>query len=286
MLVDWARVWSDLPVEPVGVIARLQRVRNHLDHELEAVFAQYGLNDPSFSVLAALRRRQPPYALTQRALLDNLGLTSGTVSVRIHRLVDLGLVERRPDPTDRRGTIVELTDDGRRLCETVFPHHLANEDRLLSALTPRERTQLAGLLRKLLLSFEGETRGSGDVRLGVSLHPAHVTRQLRRAVGLPDRIGLLVQSVLDDSPAAAAGLREGDLLVAADDDELHSITTLNHALAAARRSGGLQLCVERGGRDQNITVALPHPERPATRLAVRAVDHREKERSHARGAPD
>jgi len=50
-------------------------------------------------------------------------------------------------------------------------------------------------------------------RLGISIAPAHVARRLRRAVGLPDRDGLLVRDVEDASPAAAAGIVEGDLIV-------------------------------------------------------------------------
>jgi S1-C subfamily serine protease len=62
---------------------------------------------------------------------------------------------------------------------------------------------------------------------------------------------------IDDSPAAAAGLREGDLLVAADDTELRSIVTLHHALAAARRSGILHLRIERATHEQTVTVTFP-----------------------------
>jgi len=64
----------------------------------------------------------------------------------------MGMVERQPDPTDRRGRLVALTDRGRVLVDTAVVDHLANEQRLLGALDAGEREQLAGLLRKLLLS--------------------------------------------------------------------------------------------------------------------------------------
>lgn len=260
VLGDWRRVWPSLPVDPVGVIGRLHRVRTHIDQELEVVFAEYGLTNPSFQVLTVLRRRDPPYELNQRALMDQLGLTSGTVSVRIDRLVHLGLVERRPDPADKRGAIVVLTDTGITTCETVFPHHLANEDRLLSALTPSERDQLAELLRKLLIGFEGEAADDGEpVRLGVALQPAHVARAMRRAVGLPDRVGLLVRGVIDDTPAAHAELQEGDLLVAADSVELRSIASLHHAITNARRRSTLRLTVVRGIEERTVDVRVPNP---------------------------
>ena len=58
------------------------------------------------------------------------------------------------------------------------------------------------------------------VTLGVALAPAAVAARLRRSVGLPERDGLLVRGVVDGSPAAAAGIQEGDLLVRAGDQEL------------------------------------------------------------------
>ena len=87
--------------------------------------------------------------------MDELGLTSGTVSVRMDRLVAQGLVDRRPDPQSARNTLIRLTEHGRELFERVVPAHLANEQRLLSALSPQELELLADLLRKLLVEFEG-----------------------------------------------------------------------------------------------------------------------------------
>jgi hypothetical protein len=71
---------------------------------------------------------------------------------RLDRLEAMGLVEREPDPSDRRGRLVVLTDRGRALVDSAVVDHLENEQRLLGALDDDEREQLAGLLRKLLLS--------------------------------------------------------------------------------------------------------------------------------------
>src|SRR5918998_2933739 len=68
-------------------------------------------------------------------------------------------------------------------------------------------------------------------RLGVGLAPSHVARQLRRAVGLPERDGLLVREVEDESPAARAGIAEGDLIVAVGDQPITSADDLFDALA-------------------------------------------------------
>jgi DNA-binding MarR family transcriptional regulator len=154
VLSEWQRVWPELPVGPVAIVARLQRVRAHIESELDALFASYGLSLPTFEALTAIRRREPPYELTQRALARELGLTAGTISVRIDRLVKLGLARRKPDPTDTRGVVVSLTKHGTSTCERLFPEHLTNEERLLAPLSDAERHSLARLLRKLLVEYE------------------------------------------------------------------------------------------------------------------------------------
>lgn len=80
-------------------------------------------------------------------------LTSGAMTNRIDRLEEAGLVLRRPDPQDRRGTLVRLTAKGKALIDAASTQHVANEERLLAALSAREQLQLGELLRKLLLSL-------------------------------------------------------------------------------------------------------------------------------------
>jgi DNA-binding MarR family transcriptional regulator len=92
--------------------------------------------------------------MPQARLMDALELTSGTVSLRLERLVKAGTVTREPDPDDRRGSLIRLTEAGLRLFDVIAPEHLANEDRLPSALTEEQRRTLTGLLRHLLASLE------------------------------------------------------------------------------------------------------------------------------------
>ncbi len=89
-------------------------------------------------------------------------------------------------------------------------------------------------------------------RLGVGLAPAHVARQLRRAVGLPERDGLLVREVEDDSPAATAGIAEGDLIVAVGGTPITSADDLFEALAG---EGALEITIVRGAEEQTLRVA-------------------------------
>jgi DNA-binding MarR family transcriptional regulator len=73
---------------------------------------------------------------------------------RLDRLEDAGLVERRPDPSDRRGTLVGLTKKGRQLVDAALVTHVGNEESLLRALSASERRTLDELLRKLLTGLE------------------------------------------------------------------------------------------------------------------------------------
>ena len=225
VLADWAGQRPDLDFTPVGVVTRLSRVRTYLDAELAGVFARFGLTSADFLVIVTLRRAGKPYRMPQARLMDALGLTSGTVSVRLDRLERNGIVTREPDPASARGSLVQLTDSGLELFDQVAPVHLANEDRLLSALSPAERQVLADLLRRLLSSFESAT---SDVAasLGLVLEPARLARARRQAVGLSDQPGLLVASVVPGSPAHAAGIERGDLLITLDGAEVISSTGL------------------------------------------------------------
>jgi DNA-binding MarR family transcriptional regulator len=77
-------------------------------------------------------------------------LSSSGTTKRLDRLERAGLIARKPDPADRRMVMIELTPAGRKLIDTAYPEHMANEDHLLEPLTKSERAQLASLLRKLL----------------------------------------------------------------------------------------------------------------------------------------
>lgn len=259
VLADWAGQRPDLDFTPVGVVTRLSRLRGYLDAELAGVFARFGLTSADFLVIVSLRRGGPPYRMPQARLMDALGLTSGTVSVRLDRLERSGIVTREPDPASARGSLVQLTGKGVELFDRVAPVHLANEDRLLSALSPAEREVLAGLLRRLLSSFES---GSTDVAasLGLVLEPARLARARRQAVGLSDRAGLLVEAVAPGSPGYEAGIERGDLLISLDGVEVVSSTGLALLLENLLGRRTVRAVLLRG--DQELTVRLTMPTAP------------------------
>ncbi len=100
---------------------------------------------------------------------------------------------------------------------------------------------------------QGESAASP--RLGVAIAPGHVARRLRRAVGLPDTDGLLIREVIQDSPAARAGLAQGDLIVAAAGHPIRTPDDLFDALQAAR-SATIELSIVRGTDERVIQVAF------------------------------
>ena len=79
-------------------------------------------------------------------------ISSGSMTNRLDRLENGGLVERRPNPADKRGTLVALTADGLALIDRAVEAHIANQQSIVSGLDEQERGQLAALLGKLIRS--------------------------------------------------------------------------------------------------------------------------------------
>lgn len=158
LVADWRRERPDLDVASMEVLSRLDRLAARWAQVLDEAAARHGLSKAGLEALAALIRAGAPHRLTQTRLLHELGLTPGTVSVRVSRLVDDGLVERLPDPENRRGVVVALTSRGREALEDAIYDYLAEERRLLSALDVHEQETLAGYLRRLLRSADAGAR--------------------------------------------------------------------------------------------------------------------------------
>lgn len=177
ILEQWQRERPDLDVSPMGVIARMSRLSRFLERSIEDVLARYGINEPQFGVLAALRRAGPPFCLSPTDLYNSLLISSGAMTNRLDRLTAAGLVERVPDPTDGRSILVALTPKGRRVIDEAVAAHTENEHRLLSSLTGKEKASLASLLRRLLLEFEDHSptrpsRGSAPARAQGPIGPS------------------------------------------------------------------------------------------------------------------
>lgn len=154
LIEQWGHVLPDLDVSPMEVIARISRLCRILERDVDAIYAEYGLNHAQFGVLAALRRAGPPFRLSPTELYSSLLITSGAVTNRLERLAAAGLVRRVPDANDGRSLLVALTPKGRRLIDRVLALHYERERELLAPLSPQERKTLAATMRRLLLALE------------------------------------------------------------------------------------------------------------------------------------
>jgi DNA-binding MarR family transcriptional regulator len=154
LIAAWRHERPDLDVEPLAVLSRVSRLARHLDIARRSAFAAHGLESWEFDVLSALRRSGPPYQLTPGVLLRATLVTSGTMTNRIDRLAEAGHVRREPDPRDRRGVLVTLTEQGKTVVDAAFTDLLEREQVLLSWLDPQQRQVLAGLLRTMLIPFD------------------------------------------------------------------------------------------------------------------------------------
>ncbi|HEY0442763.1 MAG TPA: MarR family transcriptional regulator [Candidatus Limnocylindrales bacterium] len=193
---EWNRERPDLDVSATHTLQRITRLSLLQAASFARAFAPYGVSFGEYLVLAALRRAGPPYRMNPTGLFNAIILSSGAMTNRLDRLEAMGLVEREPDPDDRRGRLVALTDRGRELADAAQLAHLENEERLLSGLDADEREQLAGLLRKLLLSppFReldpaAERKGTGSPREAGGPNNRSVRRSARSGASRSTRRG-------------------------------------------------------------------------------------------------
>src|ERR1700757_5276769 len=145
LVAAWRGPRPDLDVEPMQVLSRISPLARHLGIARRGAFADHGLETWEFDVLSALRRQGPPFQLTPGALLRATLVTSGTMTNRIDRLAEAGLVRREPDPRDRRGVLVTLTALGQDKVDDALADLLRRERDLLASLGPGDQQAPAGL---------------------------------------------------------------------------------------------------------------------------------------------
>lgn len=156
LIAQWARERPDLAddLPAMATFGRLGRLNAMARASIEAVFARHGLNLGEFDVLAALRRSGEPFELQPSRLARVLMLSPAGMTNRVDRLEARDLVTRRPDPDDRRSSLVVLTPAGRTLVDDAVRDHLTNEKQLLDVLSMAERKALDRALRTLLRQFD------------------------------------------------------------------------------------------------------------------------------------
>lgn len=152
MINDWAKRRPELDASPLEVVGRLLLCARHLEQALVDALKPLGLSYGDFDVINTLRRlggHTNPRELARSALI-----TSGAMTARLDRLVGAGLVERAPDPTDRRGVLVSLTDEGTVLADRALAAVLDADQTFLRPLDDTDRAVAAALLKRLLRSPE------------------------------------------------------------------------------------------------------------------------------------
>lgn len=150
LVAQWRAERPDIDAEVMATVGRYLAVAGLIDRRLSDFAGAHGLDRGQGDVLLTLRRAGKPYRLSPSVLTGSLLVTSGTMTNRLDRLEAQGLLERKPNPEDRRGMDVQLTTAGVKLTEKLIAEHVANEQKMLEPLSERERDQLVRITRKLL----------------------------------------------------------------------------------------------------------------------------------------
>lgn len=155
LVAQWSHARPDLDPTPMAMVVRIMRVAMLLQERLEGVVDAHGLAVWEFDVLATLRRNGPD-GLPPKRLLREMLLSSGAMTNRIDRLEEAGLVERTPDPADRRGTIVRLTPAGEARVDPVVRDRLEDARQIVELLDPSEARAVSAGLRHLAIVLQSE----------------------------------------------------------------------------------------------------------------------------------
>ena len=142
----------DLEVE--GIVDRINGIRRRFHRMLDETLTDFGLSEGEWKALNQLHFAGPPHRRSIGQLGKWAELSSGAMTNRIDRLEQAGLVRRVPDPDDRRGVLVELTEAGSKAWADSIAAQAAKEALVAAALTRDEKRQLNALLRRLMLEFE------------------------------------------------------------------------------------------------------------------------------------
>jgi DNA-binding MarR family transcriptional regulator len=149
----WAREIPNLEPVTEGIVERIQALGKAFDRSLDDTLAEFGIDRHTFHVLGKLRQVGPPYQRSAGQLASRMRLSSGAMTNRLDRMEAAGLIRRLPDPSDRRGTLVEPTQAGHDVWDRTVGTQAQREARIASVLDPDERAELHRLLRRLMRAF-------------------------------------------------------------------------------------------------------------------------------------
>jgi DNA-binding MarR family transcriptional regulator len=146
-----ALVGLDLSVE--GIVDRIAGISRRLQRTMDETLAEFDLSYAEWKLLTTLRWREPPRS-SPGELARALELSSGAMTNRLDRMEESGLIRRLPDPEDRRGIQVELTEQGLATWQRAAHVQGEREALIAAALDQAEKEALNDLLRRLMLELE------------------------------------------------------------------------------------------------------------------------------------
>jgi len=147
---QWLEQMPDLNTKPMALIARLQQTTKAMNSQLCTNFEHYKLTDAGFDVLATLLRAGAPYSLSPSELLEQMDITSGTMTTRIDKLEKKDLVKRKTKKNDKRSVNVALTKRGLKLINEVIVEHVKTQEKIVSVFAEEEQVVFISLLQKYL----------------------------------------------------------------------------------------------------------------------------------------
>jgi DNA-binding MarR family transcriptional regulator len=143
-----------LDPEVEGIVDRIGGLQRRFKRAMDETLDEFNLDWAEYKLLGLLTREGEVYRSSPGKLARIMELSSGAMTNRLDRLEQAGLVRRMPDPDDRRGILVELTPEGKRVYEDAIGVQGRKESLVASALTVPEKKQLNALLRRLMIEFE------------------------------------------------------------------------------------------------------------------------------------
>jgi DNA-binding MarR family transcriptional regulator len=150
----WARSDRQVDARPLEVVGRLLLCAGYLERTIVAALEPFGLSFGDFDVLNTLRRRADKGGTNPKELARSSLITSGAMTSRLDRLERAALVTRAPDPSDRRGVLVQLTERGEEIAKRSLQAVIAADEAFLEPLSQQQRDAVASALKLLLLRSE------------------------------------------------------------------------------------------------------------------------------------
>jgi len=150
IIVAWKRERPDLDMGPLRISMLLRRALEVCERRRVELLSASELTPSGIDLLASLRRSGPPYRQTPSELARMSLLTAGSISQRLARLEQTGMVARSVDPKDRRVVQVELTDKGRTVVDDVLGPYMDQEREMISGLSERQCRELERLLMTIV----------------------------------------------------------------------------------------------------------------------------------------